>query len=145
MNHDFFSMTLKLSANPCIGRAPGHQGKEGTEEQVKFQSNDDHLFDSGGTVHIDWVPEGETVNQVMKKLSEKDLQHCFQQWRICMERCRGWRGHHLEGDNISIEYQILQHQFSYFIATPHTLNKLHEDWQRCLQNIKVLPQKSERL
>jgi hypothetical protein len=29
---------------------------------------------------------------VMKKLSERDLQHSFQQWKICMERCRGWGG-----------------------------------------------------
>jgi hypothetical protein len=28
------------------------------------------------------------VTEVMKKLSEKDLQHCFQQWKICMELCR---------------------------------------------------------
>jgi hypothetical protein len=28
--------------------------------------------------------------EVMKKLSEKDLQHCFQQWKIRMEHCRGW-------------------------------------------------------
>ncbi|PNF18780.1 hypothetical protein B7P43_G01661 [Cryptotermes secundus] len=30
--------------------------------------------------------------EVMKKLSEKDLQHCFQQWKIRLEQCRGWGG-----------------------------------------------------
>jgi hypothetical protein len=39
---------------------------------------------------------------IMKKLSEKDLQHCFQQWKIRMELCRGQGGDHFEGDNISI-------------------------------------------
>jgi hypothetical protein len=39
---------------------------------------------------------------VMKKLSEKDLQHCFQQWKICMELSRDCGGDHFEGDNISI-------------------------------------------
>jgi hypothetical protein len=34
-------MTQKLSANPYIGKAPGHQEKRSTEQQVKFQSNDD--------------------------------------------------------------------------------------------------------
>jgi hypothetical protein len=29
------------------------------------------------------------ATEIMKKLSEKDLQHCFQQWKICMELCRG--------------------------------------------------------
>jgi hypothetical protein len=42
------------------------------------------------------------ATEVMKKLSEKDLQHCFQQWKIRMELCRGWGGNHFEGDNISI-------------------------------------------
>jgi hypothetical protein len=42
------------------------------------------------------------VTEVMKKLSEKDLQHCVQQRKIRMERCRGWGGDHFEGDNISI-------------------------------------------
>ncbi|PNF29449.1 hypothetical protein B7P43_G04555 [Cryptotermes secundus] len=32
------------------------------------------------------------VMEVMKKLSEKDLQHCFQQWKLCVELCRGREG-----------------------------------------------------
>jgi hypothetical protein len=40
--------------------------------------------------------------EVMKKLSEKDLQHCFQQWKIHMGRCSGRGRNHFEGDNISI-------------------------------------------
>jgi hypothetical protein len=40
--------------------------------------------------------------EVMKKLTEKDLQHCFQPWKMCMERCRGQRGDHFDGDNILI-------------------------------------------
>jgi hypothetical protein len=40
--------------------------------------------------------------EVIKKLSEKALQHCFQQWKICMERCRGRGGDHFEGGNVSI-------------------------------------------
>jgi hypothetical protein len=39
--------------------------------------------------------------EVMKKLSEKDLQHCFQQSKIRMELWRGRGGDHLEDDNIS--------------------------------------------
>jgi len=40
--------------------------------------------------------------ELMKKLSEDDLQHCFQQWKICMEWYRDWGGEYIEGDNISI-------------------------------------------
>jgi hypothetical protein len=42
------------------------------------------------------------ATEVMKKLSEKDLQHCFQQWKIRMELSRDRGGDHFEGDNISI-------------------------------------------
>ena len=40
--------------------------------------------------------------ELMNKLSEDDLQHCFQQWKIRMEQCRDWEGEYIEGDNISI-------------------------------------------
>jgi len=30
--------------------------------------------------------------ELMHKLSEDDLQHCFQHWKIQMEWCRDWRG-----------------------------------------------------
>jgi hypothetical protein len=42
------------------------------------------------------------AKEELKKLSEKDLQHCFQQWKIRMELCRGRGGDHFGGDNISI-------------------------------------------
>jgi hypothetical protein len=44
--------------------------------------------------------------EVMKKLSEKDLQHYFQQWKIRMVLCRGRGGDHFEGDNISIVWLV---------------------------------------
>jgi len=40
--------------------------------------------------------------ELMNKLSEDDLQHCFQQWKIRMERCRDRGGEYVEGDNISV-------------------------------------------
>jgi hypothetical protein len=42
------------------------------------------------------------VMEVMKKLSEKHLQHCFQQWKVFIEWCRGRGGDHFEGDNIFV-------------------------------------------
>ena len=41
--------------------------------------------------------------QVIYDLSEKDLQHCFQQWMIRMKRCRDQEGDCFQGNNISIE------------------------------------------
>ena len=42
------------------------------------------------------------ATELMNKLLEDDLQHCFQQWKICMERCRDQREEYIKGDNISI-------------------------------------------
>jgi hypothetical protein len=42
------------------------------------------------------------VIELMNKLSQHDLQHCFQQWKIHMKWCRDWGGEYTEGDNISI-------------------------------------------
>ena len=42
------------------------------------------------------------ATKLMTKLSEDDLQHCFQQWKIRMERCRDRGGEYIEGDNVSI-------------------------------------------
>ena len=40
--------------------------------------------------------------ELMKKLSEDDLQSCFQQWNINVEWCRDWGGEYIEVDNISV-------------------------------------------
>jgi len=40
--------------------------------------------------------------ELTNKLSDDDLQHCFQQWKIRMERYRDWGGEYFEVDNISI-------------------------------------------
>jgi len=42
------------------------------------------------------------VTELMNKLSEDDLQHCFQQRKIRMEWCRDWGEEYFEGDIISI-------------------------------------------
>ena len=44
------------------------------------------------------------ATELMNKLSEDDLQHCFQQWKTRMERGRYWGGEYIEGDNISVVY-----------------------------------------
>ena len=42
------------------------------------------------------------ATELINRLSEDDLQHCFQQRKICMERYRDRGGEYVEGDNISI-------------------------------------------
>ncbi|PNF35315.1 hypothetical protein B7P43_G04813 [Cryptotermes secundus] len=41
------------------------------------------------------------ATQLLKSITQDDLQHCFQQWKIRMERCRDRGGDYIEGDNIS--------------------------------------------
>jgi len=42
------------------------------------------------------------ATQLLNSLTQVDLQHCFRQWKIRMERCRDRGGDYIEGDNISI-------------------------------------------
>ncbi|GFW04876.1 FLJ37770-like protein [Trichonephila clavipes] len=41
----------------------------------------------------------EKAARVFKELTKDDFQHCFQQWKIHMERCRDREGVYIEGDN----------------------------------------------
>ena len=65
--------------------------------------------------------------QFLNSLTQDDLQHCFQQWKIRMERCRDRGGDYIEGDNISIVLFFfnkgLEHESGFFIATPRTTIK----------------------
>jgi len=68
MNHGFFNTTQKVSANPWTGRAPVHQGKRkhgGANPNLKQWWL--FFFHIRGIVQVDWVPEGQTVNQVYYK------------------------------------------------------------------------------
>ena len=40
----------------------------------------------------------EKVARVLKKLTKEDFQHCFEQWKIRIERCRDRGGMYIEGD-----------------------------------------------
>ncbi|XKL59606.1 hypothetical protein PGB90_000622 [Kerria lacca] len=43
--------------------------------------------------------EKEKTARVLKELTEKDFQHCFEQWKIRMERCWDRGGVYIEGDD----------------------------------------------
>ena len=62
------------------------------------------------------------ATQLLNSLTQDDLQHCFQQWKIRMERCWDRGGDYIEGDNISIVWFFsnkgLEHESGFFIATP---------------------------
>jgi hypothetical protein len=62
------------------------------------------------------------ATQLLNSITQDDLQHCFQQWKIRMERSRDRGGDYIEGDYISIVCFFfnkgLEHESGFFIATP---------------------------
>ena len=64
------------------------------------------------------------ATQLLNSLTQDDLQHCFQQWKIRMEWCRDRGGDYTEGDNISIVWFFfnkgLEHESGFFITIPRT-------------------------
>jgi len=66
------------------------------------------------------------ATQLLNSLTQNYLQHCFQQWKIRMERCRDRGGDYIEGDNISNVWfcfnKGLEHESGFFIATPRIMN-----------------------
>jgi hypothetical protein len=84
---------MVMSANPSIGRVQLHQETKSTEEQVKFESHDNTFFDIRGTVHIDWVPEGQSVNQVCYKKVLTTLRERVRRKRPEMWKNGSWMSH----------------------------------------------------
>ena len=105
------------------------------------------------------------ATQLLNSLTQDDLQHCFQQWKIRRERCRDRGGDYIEGDNISIVWFFfnkgLEHESGFFIATPRkysyfswwwtwrgpkhveVINKIEEMyWEYCAPNWFHLQKKS---
>jgi hypothetical protein len=78
------------------------------------------------------------ATQLLKSITQDDLQHCFQQWKIRMERCRDRGGDYIEGDNISNVWFFfnkgLEHECGFFIAAPRTFATYTETavpWYLC--------------
>lgn len=45
-----------------------------------------------------WKSPTETMNM----LTENDLKHCFELWKIRMEKCRDSGGEYIEGDKVKV-------------------------------------------
>ncbi|KAJ8953541.1 hypothetical protein NQ318_002961 [Aromia moschata] len=41
------------------------------------------------------------ATEVLNQLTEADFQHCFQQWKSRMERCRDRQGECIEGEKVA--------------------------------------------
>jgi hypothetical protein len=102
----FFTMTThclsrcfwRNTRSPCLNIHPTHLTLASCDFFFIYK---DQVCIKRNPFQVRRCSEGK-VTAVMKMLSEKDLQHCFQQWKIRMEWCMVRGGDHFEGDNISI-------------------------------------------
>jgi hypothetical protein len=70
MDHGFFNTTQKVSAISVCGywNSPSlPRQKKARQRKSKFKAMMIFFFDIRGIVHVDWVPEGQTVNQFYYK------------------------------------------------------------------------------
>ena len=62
------------------------------------------------------------ATQLLNSITQDDLQHCFQQWKIRMERCRDREGTTLKGITFRLSdfffNKVLEHESGFFVATP---------------------------
>ena len=81
-------------------------------EQIQIQSNDDSFFDIRGIVHVDWVPEGQTVNQVYYKEVLTNLRERVRRGRPEMWKNGSWVLHQddaLAHNALSVKIFLTKH------------------------------------
>jgi len=67
-NRGFFQYYPESKRQSMQGKSPSPpRRKKARQSKSKFKAIDDRFFDIQGIVHVDWVPEGQTVNQVYYK------------------------------------------------------------------------------
>ncbi|KAJ8959711.1 hypothetical protein NQ318_021904 [Aromia moschata] len=47
------------------------------------------------------------ATEVLNQLREVDFQHCFQQWKSRMERCRDRQGEYIEGEKVATLIELI--------------------------------------
>ncbi|KAK9503573.1 hypothetical protein O3M35_010104 [Rhynocoris fuscipes] len=70
----------------------------------------------------------EKASWVLKELTEKDFQHCFEQWKILIERCR------VRGEVTTVD--------TICTSLPKPLNKVGVCLEACNESIIGLPQEA---
>ena len=67
------------------------KAKESMAEEIQIVSNEDRFyFDIRGIVHMDWVPEGQTVNQIYYKEVLTNLREWVRRRRPEMWQNSSW-------------------------------------------------------
>jgi hypothetical protein len=73
-----------------------------TYDLLKIVYGDECLSRTQGTRFESVGAVKAKATDLLNKLSEDEMQHRFQQWKIRMVRCRDRGGEYIEGDNISV-------------------------------------------
>ena len=127
MNRGFFNTTQKVSANPCTGRAPVHRGKrKHGRANPNLKRWWSFFFDIRGIVHVDWVPEGQTVNQVYYKEVLTNLRERVGKRRPEMWKNGSWVLHQ---DNAPAQTPCLSSSFWRSTRSPcWNIHRTHLTW-----------------
>jgi hypothetical protein len=94
-----------------------------TEEQVKFQSNDDRFFYIRGIVYIDWVPEVHIVNEMCSKEVLTILCERVRRKRPEMWKKGSWILHHDNApahNTLSVEMFLAKHNIPVLKHSPYS-------------------------
>ncbi|XP_025161989.1 uncharacterized protein LOC109503976 [Harpegnathos saltator] len=105
-----YLLLKEVYGNECLSRARVFEwfkhfqdGREDVEDDSRpsrpSTSKTDENIEKVGTRFQSVETVKEKTACVMKELTEEDFQHCFEQWKIRMERCRDKGEVYIEGDN----------------------------------------------
>ena len=123
MNHGFLNTTQKINTNPCTGRAAVHQGKR---KHCRANPNLKQwwfFFDIWGIVHVDWVSEGQTVNQVCYKEVLTDLHEWVRRRRPEMWKNGWWVLHQDDApahNALSVKTFLTKHKITLLEHPPYS-------------------------
>ncbi|KAJ8932062.1 hypothetical protein NQ318_000619 [Aromia moschata] len=70
------------------------------------------------------------ATEVLNQLTEADFQHCFQQWKSRMERCRDGQGEHIEGEKVATPHLVYGRKENF----ETNKNKLKNPYQQPLES-----------
>ena len=134
MNHGFFNTTQKGNANPCTGRAPVHRGERKHGRANPNLSSDDIFFDIRGIVHVDWVPEGQTVHKVYYKEVLTDLREQMRRRHEMWKTLLMGSSRHCAGTQRLVCQDFLtKHKITVLEHPPYSLDLVPRDFLFCFQ------------
>ena len=123
MNHGFFQCDPESKRQSMHWKSPSSpRKKKARQSKSKFKAMMIVFFDIWGIVHVDWVPEGQTINQVYKEVLT-NLREWVRRRRPEMWKNGSWVLHH---DNtpahnaLSVKTFLMKHKNTVLEHPPYS-------------------------